>query len=81
MQVFITKYALTNGIFEREAELCEAKMVRCKSLYSVEYYHGNDWYESFEDAKVQAELMRDKKITALERQIKKLEAMKFEMPK
>jgi hypothetical protein len=85
MKVWITKYALTTGISEIDAEICTdistdmIKEVR-KDLnnYSA-YYHGNgrQWHETLEGAKAKAEEMRVKQIKTLEKKIAKLEKMKF----
>lgn len=90
MKVFITKYALTEGIQEMEAEDCSKevenhkdKMIMVKGNASEDkwicdtYYHGNDWHTTREAAVAHAEEMRKKKIVSLQKSIKKLQAMKF----
>lgn len=79
MIVYITKYALTQGIFERTAEVCEDINTRMISVIGnlKEYYHKPYWHETLEDAKKHAESMRLKKIESLKKQIRKLEGMGF----
>jgi len=82
MKVYITKYALTQGIYETEAEECGAEfkgMIRTGKEYSS-YYHGEgkDWHRTREGAIKRAEEMRERKIQSLRKQIQKLENLKFE---
>lgn len=78
MKVWITKYALTQGIFEKEAESCsvdeDGKMI---SVERYTYYHKPFWHETKEDALKHAEEMRIKKIQSLTKQIEKLRLIKF----
>lgn len=81
MRVWITKYALTTGIIEAEAEECEHDMIRAhENSFCPSYYHkeGRDWHRTKESAIAKAEEMRQKKISSLKKQIKKMEDMKFE---
>ena len=83
MKVFITKYALTKGIFEKEAEVCTGisdDFIRVNDAcgyHSGEYYNGDDWHTTKEDAIQKAEDMQQKKIIALNKQIIKLSKLKF----
>lgn len=79
MKVWITKYALTQGIFEAEAEVIEDGTVRVRQEFIVSYYHkeGRDWHKTKESAVAKAEEMRKKKIASLKKQIEKLEKKKF----
>lgn len=77
MKVWISKYALTKGIFEREVNDCGNGMVEDKSSYVPVYYHGNDWHIDKKSAISRAEEMRKKKIASLKKQIDKLEKMNF----
>ena len=81
MKVWITKYALTDGIIEADAESCGNSSItsvswdngtRCTNLY------WGECYLSKESAIKKAEEMRQKKIESLKKQIKKLEEMRFE---
>lgn len=83
MKVWITKYALTAGVFGTEAvQPVSGRMVVVKARpgcgsNGVEYFHGRDWHTSHSDAIDQAEDMRDAKIKSLRKQIAKLEALEF----
>lgn len=78
-KVFITKYALSSGIKEIEAEIIKS------DYHNVEYVYYD--YQSFSigsnaflnkaDALKKAEEMRKKKIASLKKQISKLEKMTF----
>ena len=79
-KVFITKYALTKGILEKEAERCDygyeyeiAYVIGEFSSYSV----GKEAFRTREQAMERAEKMRLKKIASLKKQIEALEKMKF----
>lgn len=84
VKVWITKYALTYGIEEKEAERCtdiNNDMVTIINKDTMnEFYHGEgkEWHLSKESAINKAEEMRNKKIGSLKKQIAKLENMKFE---
>lgn len=81
MKIWITKYALTKGILEKEAEVDDSKrMARVVSgLGWTEYYHRDDWHKTQEAAKAQAEVMRKKKIVSLAGQMAKLQALRFDV--
>lgn len=80
MKVFITKYALTSGIKEIEAEettipgMIKDTGQRFTSMYHTE---GKDWHRTIESAVKRAEDMRDRKIASLKKQLGKLENMEF----
>lgn len=78
MKVYITKYALTKGILEKEVEDCGNGMVRENENHFPTYYHGTDWHKDKQSAIDKAEEMRKKKIASLKKQIEKLEKMKYE---
>ena len=82
MKVWITKYALTDGIIEGE-------VIGCKNDDLV-FYDGQikdggehlrkrfgEWCISKEEAIQKAEEMRQKKIASLKKQIEKLEEIRF----
>jgi hypothetical protein len=78
--VYVTKYALANGIQRREVRDCfdiSPDMVEdCE--YTQCYYHGDDWHHTLPEAQAKAESMRQKKIASLRKQIAKLEKLTFE---
>lgn len=72
IRVFITKYALTQGIFEREVETCpdiNDNMVADRGKHTV-CYHKPDWYRTLEEAQARVEVMLKKRRAALEKQLK-----------
>jgi hypothetical protein len=84
MKFWITKYALTSGIFEAEGEICESvnidmiKVNRGGRRYDETFHgEGKDWHKSVESANYRAMAMRDAKIISLEKQINKLKNLKF----
>ena len=80
MKVWITKYALTRGIYEIEAKVCKSvnsQMIQeVGGQYSM-YYHNDEWHETKKEAVAYAESMRDKKIASLKKKIKNLKELKF----
>lgn len=79
MKVYITKYALTTGIIESEADIIERdpKMIYTViNSYNV-YFFKPDWHQNKNEAIYKAEEMRKKKIASLEKQIEKLKKLKF----
>lgn len=85
MRVWITKYAITSGIFETEVikSMSEFEDMISYNSYSdnksnIEHCHKPDWHVDKESAIKRAEEMRIKKIASLKKQITKLENMKFE---
>lgn len=77
MKIYITKYALTNGIHAEEAKLIEA------GYWAVEGHYGlfklNEGFEDLEAAIARAEEMRIKKLQSLDKQIKRISALKFDL--
>lgn len=79
MKVWISKYALSDGIIEDEAERAdwdERYVLRPGFMNSLRL--GGAAHETREAAVKAAKQMRIKKIASLKKQIAKLEAMKFE---
>jgi hypothetical protein len=78
-KIWVTRYALTSGIFEAEAEVenhSEGMAVVPQNYETGEYkkyFHGKDWHLTKESAIKRAEEMRVKKISSLQ----KLENMTF----
>jgi hypothetical protein len=81
MKVWITKYALTTGIFEAEGRVCvgvSLTMIEVAREGSMsQHFHGDDWHDNPESAKRKAEQMRIKRIASLKKQISTLENLKF----
>lgn len=82
MKVWVSKYALSDGISERDVVggVTEAGYVYLKGLW-LGFKLGRDAHASITEAQAAAEKMRLKKIASLEMQIKKLQALKFDVPK
>jgi len=84
--VWITKYALTRGIFVKKAIINETDNntvdIIDKDIISWEqsqyYGEGKEWHRTMEGAIKRAKEMRDKKINSLKKQLEKLKNMKFE---
>lgn len=80
MRVWITKFALTTGIIERDVEL-RGDMVswREPNDYATRFAHreGRDWHRSRSAATKRAEHMRREKIVSLRKSLSKYESMSF----
>lgn len=79
-KVFITKYALTKGIIEKEVEIY-SYMDGSKYAYVKGEFNGykmtEDAFYNHENAIQKSEEMRQKKIASLKKQIAKLEKLSF----
>ena len=78
-KIYVTKYVLTDGIVERDAEINFAGDMASVKLtgFYPQNFHGKDWYTTKEDAIKRAEEIRTKKIQSLDKQIKKISALVF----
>ena len=82
MKVWITKYALTKGIFVTEVEppsgTTEMVVEKPANGFS-QYYHGEgrEWHRAEFSAVSRANQMRDDKILSLKKQLARLEKLKF----
>lgn len=68
MKVWITKYALTRGVLEGEAEklhIGEDGIIEVKPLG---YFHKPDWHDSAADAQNRVATMIEKRLATLEQQ-------------
>lgn len=79
MRVWITKYALTDGILEADAFEETAGMVVDRSTMHAQFYHGEgrEWHRTLKGAQAQAEKMRLNKIKSLKKSLDKFEALRF----
>ena len=80
MKIYITKYALTKGILEKDAERHETRTSTAVVGYEgnyYEYFHGQDWHLTRELAVLRANEMAAAKIKSLKKSLKKLEKLKF----
>jgi len=85
MKVWITKYALTEGIIVEDGEISKTtpNMIRYGGAdSSCKYAHGEgkDWHRTPEEAKARAEQMRLEKIESAKKTLSKLEGMTFAAP-
>lgn len=83
-KIYVTKYALTSGLKEIEAEIDPCYREGGKTVeYARDlggynsYVLGKEAFRSFEEAKREAEEIRRRKIESLKKQIAKLEKIKF----
>lgn len=75
---YITKYALTKGLYEIEVEDCfDASLTGIKGPGKWEYYRGREWHRTKEEAISYAEEMRANKLKSLDKQRKRIEGLKF----
>lgn len=82
MKVWISKYALTQGIYEAEVERSTSapSMVVQKqaTTYAIAYHgEGKEWHHTEQEAKDKANQMVAAKIESLEKQLRKLRGTKF----
>lgn len=77
MKVYITKYSLTEGIIEKEAEQFTETGVKTVNEQWPQYFHKPYWHETMQDALKHADELRIKKIASLKKQIAKLEKLTF----
>lgn len=84
IKAWVTKYALTKGIYIVDAHVCSDTMIAYGNVrrigYCSQYAHGNDWHRTLEAALARAEEMRRAKIASLSKSIVKLEKLKFNVP-
>lgn len=83
MRVYVTKYALTTGIIETEAEYTATTtggMVTSKAMGSFSHFHGEgrEWHRTLEGAVAKAKTMRDRKIASIKKKIAELEKRTFD---
>lgn len=81
-KIYVTKYALSSGIFSVKALVnADGTMASYKpeGAYFSAYVHGQDFHLTEELALQRAEEMRIKKLQSLDKQIKKLSTIKFEI--
>ena len=81
MKIWVTKYALTSGIEEVDAELLHndkmANYGKGNGAYT-QYAHNNVFHKTKEAAILWAEKMRLEKIASLQKNIEKIQKLRFE---
>jgi hypothetical protein len=79
-KVFITKYALTQGILERECEITK-NFARWGAGHWQRAYNGKrghkEWFLTLEEAREHAENIRKREINYSMNRIKKLSQIRF----
>lgn len=84
IEVYVTKYALTSGVFRCNGEACEGTtghMIRIRCRGFAEYFHGADWHTTEAAAKARVLDMIDAKKTSLHKQLAKLEQLSLSIAK
>jgi hypothetical protein len=76
--IWVTKYALTKGIYSVSAEIKGGMAVSGDRYPACFHGDGREWHRTESGAHRRADRMRTDKIAALRKQIAKLEAMKFD---
>lgn len=76
---WVTKYALTEGIMKMQVEdfFDVSPTMVGKVNESNQYFHGKDWHRTPEAAIARAEEMRRAKLLSIDKQRKRIEALKF----
>ncbi len=78
MKIYVVKYALTDGIFEADADIDSKGRAFIRDAAVLGYIcYPKEYDITLEDARFKAYAMRDKKIASLKKQISKLEKMEF----
>jgi len=79
MKVWITKYALTSGVFIAEAEATHVPtMISVRTGGLTALYHGNEWHTEEQSAMRRVYDMQQAKIKSLEKALKKVRELTFE---
>jgi len=81
MKFWISKYALTQGVFEVEGEISSRNpdLLRVRTKVYDDYYQGDgkEWHRTKESALSKADTMLNAKIKSVEKQLLKLKQMTF----
>ena len=84
MKVFLTKYALTLGIIETNADLVsngQGHRFARGTIPNGNKFSTSEWAPTLAEAKAKAEALRDAKIQQLYRQIDRLRMLTIEVAK
>jgi hypothetical protein len=81
MRVYVTKYALTEGVRVVDAEITttSATMIcyRIGDNYD-DYAHAGDWFTNAEEAAQQVQKLREKQVASLQKRLDKMKAKRLE---
>ena len=78
--VYCLKYALTSGIIKITGYARDNGRFMRKDTGWYQSLGQNEWARTGEDAIKKAEILRERKLVSLTKQVKKLEEMTFEVP-
>lgn len=80
-EAYISKFALTKGIFKVQAEEThEPTMISVRGSSGLRAcFHRGEWHLTLKEAAAKAEEMRIKKIISLRKKIAKLDELRFEV--
>lgn len=85
MKVYITKYALTTGVYIAEVNECDApgmvEQPRTNKTYT-QYFHGEgkDWHKTKESAVNRVKVMKEAKLKAIQKQVDKINKISLDLP-
>ena len=73
---YVTRYALTQGVLKMRGRVSEGMLVvQSRDHGPDDYYHGNDWHETEDEACADYRKRVKRKIESVRRQLRKLEAL------
>ena len=90
MNIYVTKWALTQGILKMEADKTDETIYPNRTVGTAsvpgnpgksytQNFHGNEWHPTMSQAIERAEEMRRRKIVSLQKQMEKLQNLKFDI--
>ena len=80
---WVSKYALTEGVKAHRVQICGGDMVNAlkpDGSAGWGYLHKGDWHRTKAEADAKAEIMRQRKIASVKKQLARLEALSFSSP-
>jgi predicted P-loop ATPase len=84
--IYITKYALTQGIYQARGRICHevndsmVQVIPEREGMAMPYYlHGRDWWRTPEEARLDAERRRQEAIKTIEKKLARLKSMTFKI--
>lgn len=78
LNVWVTKFALTQGIFKCKADVTiHDDIIKHKGADVPTYYHKPYWHLTEKEAQEHARRLKERKIKNLRKQIDKIEKMEF----
>lgn len=78
MRIYVTKYALAQGIFEIDAEIVDGYARQLPRGEIGLFLKRSEYATTYAEAVAQAEKKRIAKLKSLEKQMKKIGAIRFE---